>query len=71
MVAMNQFSLFPDEALQISLLRPRPNGACVVQGCGANVTGAVETTSGYRVSVCENHALSLTAMGWRRTVRRD
>lgn len=66
-----QGALFPDDALQISLMRPRPAGACIVQGCGANTTGAVETRDAKtRVLVCETHALSLEAMGWRRTVPR-
>ena len=71
-MTQQQLAFFPEDATQIALLRPRPNGACVVQGCGANVTGAVETRDGRtRVAVCEVHALSLEAMGWRRVIRRD
>ena len=69
---MKQLGLFPDDALQIALGKPRPQGACIVQGCGVTVIGAVETRDAKtRIPVCEPHALSLEAMGWVRTVRRD
>ena len=69
---MNQLALWPDLTVQINLLRPRPNGACEVQGCGSPPVCAVETKGGaVRIPVCEFHAAGFEGMGWVRTVRRD